>query len=116
MVQSAAISGIVARWQQDIACFVIKALLRIIVTDLLNGVADDFLVVEPGFCGDLSEDHDHARLGGSLTGDLGKWILFKHASSCVIEKCVGKEVVNKSTIFSYNGIRNLITNLIWMKQ
>jgi hypothetical protein len=42
----------------------------IIVANGGNGVADNLLVVDRGLGGDLTEDHDHASLGGSLASDL----------------------------------------------
>lgn len=42
----------------------------VVVSDVLDGVADDLLVVDVGLGGDLAADHDHAGLGHSLAGDL----------------------------------------------
>ena len=47
---------------EDVARLVVEALLRRVIPDLLDGVADDLLVVEPRLGGDLAKDHDHARL------------------------------------------------------
>ena len=78
MVQSRRnIGGLLLDGNQDIASFVIEALLRVIITNLLDGVTDDLLEVDPGFGGDLAEHHDHARLGGGLAGDLGGWVLLE---------------------------------------
>jgi hypothetical protein len=59
---------------QDVAGLVVEALVRVVVTNVLDGATDNGLVVETGFCGDLAKDHDHARLGGGLACDLGEWI------------------------------------------
>ena len=57
---------------QDVASLVIETLCRVVISDVLDGVSDDLLVVEAGLGGDLTEDHDHPGLGGSLTSDLGE--------------------------------------------
>ena len=44
----------------------------VVIADVLDGVADDLLVVDVGLGGDLAADHDHPGLGDSLTGDLPK--------------------------------------------
>ncbi len=44
----------------------------VIIADVLDGVADDLLVVDVGLGGDLAADHDHPGLGDGLTGDLRK--------------------------------------------
>jgi hypothetical protein len=62
---------------EDVAGFVVKALGRIVVANVLNGVADNVLVVELGLGRDLAKDHDHSSLGGRLAGDLGQRVLFK---------------------------------------
>jgi hypothetical protein len=62
---------------EDVAGFVVKALLRVVVANVLDGIADDFLVVELGLGRDLAKDHDHARLGSRLAGDLRRGVLFK---------------------------------------
>lgn len=62
---------------KDVAGLVVEALIGRVVADFLDGVADDFLVVEVGLGGDLAKDHDHARLGGRLTGDLGERVFFE---------------------------------------
>lgn len=72
------ICGLLFNGNQDVASFVIKALCRIIVTNVLDGTTDDLLVVESGlgcyfplshvnpqYCGKHSdraftENHDHS--------------------------------------------------------
>jgi len=51
---------------EDVAGLVVKALVRRVVANLLDGVTDDTLVVDLASGGDLTEDHDHAGLGGGL--------------------------------------------------
>lgn len=56
---------------EDVASLVVKALGRVVVANVLDGITDNFLVVELGLGRDLAKDHDHARLGCRLAGDLG---------------------------------------------
>jgi len=60
---------------EQVAGLVVKTLGRVIIADVLDGVTDDLLVVELGLGGDLTEDHDHTGLGGSLASNLGEGIL-----------------------------------------
>mmetsp|Transcript_20883 Transcript_20883/g.29022 ORF Transcript_20883/g.29022 Transcript_20883/m.29022 type:complete len:239 (-) Transcript_20883:149-865(-) len=52
----------------DIACFVIKALGRIIVSNILNGITDHLFIIDSGCCSDFTKDHHHTCLTASLTG------------------------------------------------
>ncbi len=45
---------------QDVAGLVIKPLVRMIVANVLDRIADNFLVVEMRLRGDLAKDHYHA--------------------------------------------------------
>lgn len=56
---------------ENVAGLVVEALGRVVVANLLNGLADNLLVVDLGLGGDFTENHDHAGLGGGLAGDLG---------------------------------------------
>ena len=60
---------------EKVESLVVEALGGIIVADVLDGVADNLLVVELGLGADLTEDHDHAGLGGRLASDLGERVL-----------------------------------------
>ena len=62
---------------ENVAGLVVEALVGGVVADVLDGITDDLLVVEVGLGGDLTEDHDHAGLGGSLAGDLGEGVLLE---------------------------------------
>ena len=62
---------------EDVAGFVVKALGRVVIADVLDGIANNTLVVKLGLGRDLAKDHDHARLGSRLTGDLRQRVLFK---------------------------------------
>lgn len=79
---------------EEVKGLVVKALGGVIVTDVLDGVADNLLVVDLALGGDLAEDHDHASLGGGLASNLGHRVL----SQARIE----------------NGVGNLIGNLVGM--
>lgn len=77
---------------QDVTCLVVETLLRVIVTDLLDGVSDNGLEVNSGLGGDFTENHDHTGLGSGFTGDLGVGVL-------------GQTGVQ-------DGIRDLVTDLV----
>lgn len=77
---------------EQVAGLVVETLLRVVITDVLDGVTDNLLVVDLGIGGDLTKDHDHTSLGSSLTSNLGEGIL----SEAGIE----------------DGIRNLISDLV----
>ena len=68
------IGGLLFNSDEDIASLVIETLLGIVISNLLDSIADDFLVVEVCFCRDFSENHYHSGLGGSFTGYFGKRI------------------------------------------
>lgn len=71
------ISGLGLNGVHDIACLVVETLVRAVVTNLLDGIADDFLVVEVGFCGDFAENKDQTGLGGGLAGNFGEGVFFQ---------------------------------------
>lgn len=86
------IGGLLLNGDEQVAGLVVETLGRVIVADVLDGLTDDLLVVEVGLGGDLTEDHDHAGLGGSLASNLGEGVL-------------GETGIE-------NGIRNLISDLV----
>mmetsp|Transcript_15011 Transcript_15011/g.27022 ORF Transcript_15011/g.27022 Transcript_15011/m.27022 type:complete len:355 (-) Transcript_15011:97-1161(-) len=55
---------------EDGAGSVVEAFLLIVVANLLEGFADDLLVVHGSLGGDFSEDHDHAGLGAGFARNL----------------------------------------------
>jgi hypothetical protein len=79
---------------KDVAGLVVETLLRGVVADVLDGITDDLLVVQPRLGGNFAKDHDHAGLGGSLAGDFGERVLLE----------AGIE----------HGIGDLICDLVWM--
>jgi len=77
---------------KNVTGLVVKTLLRVVVTNVLDGVTDNLLEVELGSSGDLTEDHDHTGLGSGLASNLGEGVLLE----------AGIE----------DGVRDLITDLI----
>lgn len=69
------IRGLLLDCNEHVAGLVVEAQRAVVVADLLDGTADDALVVQLGLGGDLTEDHDHAGLGGRLASDLRVRIL-----------------------------------------
>lgn len=69
------IGGLLLDGDEEVQGLVVEALGGVIVADVLDGLADNLLIVELGLGGDLAEDHDHAGLGGSLASDLGEGVL-----------------------------------------
>jgi hypothetical protein len=53
------IGGLLLNGNQDVASLVVETLLRGIVTDVLDSVTDDLLVVQTSIGGNLTEDHNH---------------------------------------------------------
>ncbi len=69
------VGGLLLDGDEHVASLVVETLAGVIEADVLDGIADNLLVVKVGLGGDLSEDHDHASLAGSLASDLGIGIL-----------------------------------------
>ena len=86
------VRGLLLNGDEQVAGLVIEALGGVVVANVLDSITNDLLVVNVGAGGDLAEDHDHAGLGGSLTGDLGEGVLLE----------AGIE----------DGIRDLISDLV----
>ncbi|KAL4592139.1 hypothetical protein LXL04_005125 [Taraxacum kok-saghyz] len=63
-------------------------------SDFSACVTDYFLVVDGGFGGDFTEDHDHVGFCACFTGDFAFWILFKAS----IE----------------DGVGDLVTEFVWV--
>lgn len=55
---------------QHVTGLVVEPLFGVVVTNVLDGVTDDLLVVQLGLGGDFTEHHDHTGLGGGFTRDL----------------------------------------------
>jgi len=69
------IRGLLFDGDEDVAGLVIESFGRIVESNSFNGISDDLLVVEMGFGGDFSENHDHTGLGGGFTSNLRVWVL-----------------------------------------
>jgi len=50
------IGGLLLNGDKDVTGLVVETLVRVVVTNLLDGVSDNSLVVETGAGGDLTED------------------------------------------------------------
>jgi hypothetical protein len=92
---------------ENIASLVIKTLVAAIVSNLLDSITDDLLIIKSSLCCDFAENHNHTSLGGSLAGDLGKGIRGKAGIKLDVRRVV---VVGGN----YDGIRNLIADFIGM--
>ncbi len=71
------VGGLLLDRNENIAGLVVKALFGVVVSDLLDGVADDLLVVDDCLGGNLAENHDHASFRRGLAGNFGERVLLK---------------------------------------
>ena len=55
---------------ENVAGLVVEALLRVIVANILDSLANNGLVINPCLGSDFAKDHDHSGLGCGLTCDL----------------------------------------------
>ncbi len=69
------IRGLLLDSDDDVAGSVVQTLGNIVVTDFLQGLTDDLLVVDGSRGSDLTEDHNHASLGAGLASNTGGRIL-----------------------------------------
>lgn len=83
-------SRLLLNGNKDVTGLVVETLVRVVVTDLLDGISDNRLVIDRTLEGDLTEDldvslstgrrgvacHDHTGLGGGFTGNSGKGVLY----------------------------------------
>lgn len=74
---------------EQVEGLVVETLGGVVVTNVLDSVTDDLLVVELGLGGDLTEDHDHTSLGGSLASNLGEGILSQASVEDGIRDLIG---------------------------
>lgn len=94
------IGGLLLDGDEDVAGLVVEALGRVVIADVLDGITDDLLVVEAGLGSDLTEDHDHAGLGGRLAGDLREGVVLQAG----IEDGIGDLVCNLVGVALSNGL------------
>merc|ERR1712168_630386 len=71
------IGGLLFEGDQDVAGLMVESFRGVVVADMFDGVADDFLIVDDGFGGDFSADEDHTSLGDRFAGDFGVGVLFE---------------------------------------
>ena len=71
------VGALLLNGNEDVAGLVVETLLGGVVANVLDGLADNLLVVDLGLGGDLTEDHDHAGLGSTLASDLGEGVLLE---------------------------------------
>lgn len=106
------IGGLLLNGNEDVAGLVVEALGRVVVADLLDGVADDLLVVDLGLGGDFTKDHDHTSLGGGLASDLGEGVLLQ-AGIELHKASISARSPPPGTRNTHDGVGNLVANLIW---
>mmetsp|Transcript_68755 Transcript_68755/g.103690 ORF Transcript_68755/g.103690 Transcript_68755/m.103690 type:complete len:201 (+) Transcript_68755:717-1319(+) len=61
----------------DVASLVVKALRRVVVANVLDGIPNDLLVVDSGRSGNLTENHDHTSLAAGFAGDTRGFVAGK---------------------------------------
>lgn len=85
---------------EQVEGLVVETLGGVIVTDVLDGVTDDLLVVNLGLGGDFTENHDHTSLGGSLASNLGEGVL----SQAGVEDGIGDLIGNLIGVTLTDGL------------
>lgn len=85
---------------EQVEGLVVETLGGVIVTDVLDGVTDDLLVVNLGLGGDFTENHDHTSLGGSLASNLGEGVL----SQTGVEDGIGDLIGNLIGVTLTDGL------------
>ena len=86
------VRGLCLDGDDDVGGLVVKALVGVVVADLLDRVTDNLLVVDLGRGGDLTEDHDHAGLASSLASNLGVGVLVEARVEDGVADLVGELV------------------------
>lgn len=96
---------------QNVASLVVETLVRAVVANVLDGVADDLLVVEAGLGGDLAEDHDHTGLGRGLASDLGERVLLQAGIENGIGDLVGDldKQESDSLLVAQTGVKQTLS-------
>ena len=83
----------------DVACLVVKSLGGVVVADVLDGIADDLLVVDRRAGGNLAEDHDHASLAAGFAGNTGGLVVLdagvKDGIRDLVAELVGVALVDR---------------------
>mmetsp|Transcript_18712 Transcript_18712/g.46482 ORF Transcript_18712/g.46482 Transcript_18712/m.46482 type:complete len:374 (-) Transcript_18712:63-1184(-) len=86
------VRGLFLDGHNDVAGLVVKSLSGVVVSNVLDGIADDLLVVDGGRGGDLSKNHDHSRLTAGLAGDAGFFVSGQAGVQDGIRNLIGKLV------------------------
>lgn len=94
------IRGLLLNGDEQVQGLVVKALGGVIVANILDGITDDLLVVNLGLGSDLTKDHDHAGLGGSLASNLGEGVL----SQAGVEDSIGNLIGNLVGVTLADGL------------
>lgn len=78
MVQALSnVGGLLLDGYKDVTGFVVETFGRIIISDLLDGLSDNLLVVKLGLGGDFAEHHNHPGFRRSLASNLRRRVLCK---------------------------------------
>ena len=68
------ILGLLLNGDKQVQSLVVETLVGRVITNALDGLTDNLLVIDLSGSGDLTEDHDHTSLGGSLASNLGEGV------------------------------------------
>ena len=98
---------------EDVAGFVVETLGRVVVANILDGLADDLLIIELGLGSDLAKDHNHAGLRRSLTSNLRPRVLGETGVQLWRQRSISQR---KRTIAeTHNSIGNLVADFIYAR-
>mmetsp|Transcript_21337 Transcript_21337/g.50508 ORF Transcript_21337/g.50508 Transcript_21337/m.50508 type:complete len:413 (+) Transcript_21337:182-1420(+) len=86
------VGGLFLDGHNDVAGLVVESLGGVVVANVLDGIADDLLVIDRGRSGDFSKDHDHSRLAAGLAGDARGLVSGQAGIQNGIRDLVGKLV------------------------
>jgi hypothetical protein len=99
---------------EDVAGLVVKAFLRVIITNLLDGFTDDLLEVDLSLGGDLAKDHDHAGLGRGFAGNFGARVLSQASIELVDIIIMIRQVdIYRIKDSTYDSIGDLVTDFVY---
>jgi hypothetical protein len=68
------VGGLLLNGNQDITGLVVKALGGVVVSNVLDRISDDLLVIDTCLGRDLTKDHDHTGLRGGFARNLGEGV------------------------------------------
>ena len=83
------IGGLLLNSNEEVKSLVVETLRGVVIANVLDGIADNFLVVDLGFGRDLTKDHDHAGLSRRLASDLGERVLSQAGVEDSIRDLIG---------------------------